>query len=733
MKRLIILFICTCAVFSCSSDHATSPNRDKMLYEEAIGPGGGRVGGDDILVTIPPGAFSAETTVEIKLSTDFPVSEFSASGVYIVANLPEDFTLPLHATVRVSGSLSDETFAAVGREKPVPDLDTDMPVFSLTACRDSLDYMLFEIPVPEAEPDTTGLNKKCADDVDFFVTLVTGLKSDQISLNSGILLTLIMPRSYFDNFLQKIQIIEDKFQGLGFRRYQRKIEKLNIAAGPFRAPQGSAPVFLKCPYGEEYPVRIDIGNLDANSMSYHLARVLFETYQPNPSGDLRNVWLHKAIACWAEGLVQNDASHVPIFFPGHEGAPFRQYGVYLYEYKQADHVWYGSGMSSLIRYLADNDPDGGNLFVQFYNVNAGEEKLVPYDCHFNMFVTRISDPVRTWWPAYLQHYIEGGIYGVAGSDILGHVAETWQLRPGSDNKIVHEFNPRWVGDVSCHLYRLNHGNPDDIDENASLLLTLDPGSSGLNIYNIGLMAFEIENNQLRFLGKSAEGSPSLLIQNIRPMFEKNADLLAAATNCNYRSPTVGSSGCLILKAEIEGPHWYKEVAMVQAQLKINVHRAYTDGQQSENEEFLASFGGSNELSGTYAVDENRYTASWDYNPGDANTCRQTGSIVVEYDAEQNMVSYFQCNASSFCNDGSTFYTYVEGKDLPATQFNPASPDASIIFSVSGADAHNHITDCNYVFDSTTQHAEMTGNPRADSGSRIAIYFMTPRNEGPAKR
>ncbi|MBN2200487.1 hypothetical protein JW777_00870 [bacterium] len=717
MKRAAFLFGCL-FLLACASDHSTSPSRATVLCEGEIGPEGGSVGNEDIRITVPPQAFPDVRTVEILVhGDDQGDTENTASPHYIIDGLPAEWGRPLTAVLKVNRELTDETFAAVGPEETVPELDATLPVFSLVACRDSSGAVIFDIPSPEA--DTTAALKKRADDgLRVHVEALTGYMTKQGRIG-GPLFTLTFPASHCEYIWSAVEQIESKFRSNGFTRSSACItrEYVSIQACRFYFEQGMIPVFLD----PRFLVHVNRDNLDAPETITHLARVLFQTYSPFYT---QNHWLFIAFSCWAESLVSNQSPFVPLLFSPNEGASFRPEGIDQTHPSKIMRAVHGRGMSALIHFLAESSPGKTDWIVDFYKRESGHA--------FGDLVNRLPEPVIHWWPEYIRRYIGGQIFQVRADRILQHAAQTWQVSPRSDGSIDHAFTARTAGDISCHLYRINRCDASKLEDNQALSLKVV--TENLYKERLDLMVFQYDGTGLTLLKGISGGDLTLTISNVKSLFGQGSDLLVAVVNSNCTLPTLAGSGEFTLEVTDSQAPWYKEVCMVDCRLAMNTHSEDKNGSDSEDARTLLSFSGTNQLSGSCEVREDEenediqvYSGQWDYNPPEQNVCRQRGDMLIKYHLDEKRIVYFKCNSTSLCSDGYTIYCSVEGAGLPTLQNNPSSPGSSIIYGLSGGQAHACVTSAYYIGDNPYSTLQSVSGPFPDPDSYVKIYFMDRRD------
>lgn len=110
------------AVCGCSKDTATSPEivEEIPLAVDTLGAGGGTLEIEDFMLIVPPGAFGS--TVELSLyesKEDHGFGDNAVSRFFRIEGLPEEFADSLVIRIRYQGTLSGETYIAVGMDEEV--------------------------------------------------------------------------------------------------------------------------------------------------------------------------------------------------------------------------------------------------------------------------------------------------------------------------------------------------------------------------------------------------------------------------------------------------------------------------------------------------------------------------------------------------------------------------------------------------------------------------------------
>jgi len=118
--RLILVALASWMMImtSCKKDNNDNPPEDQytLVASQLIGPAGGIISTNDVLLSIPANAVTYAVTLEIYSSTtENPFGDEGNSGVYWIKGLPDVLLSPVRLSVKYSGTLSDQSFIALGK------------------------------------------------------------------------------------------------------------------------------------------------------------------------------------------------------------------------------------------------------------------------------------------------------------------------------------------------------------------------------------------------------------------------------------------------------------------------------------------------------------------------------------------------------------------------------------------------------------------------------------------
>jgi len=722
-------------VVSCSKESTTEPEDEEepIKATQTIGPEGGSVGPDDILLEIPENAFAMATEITISLtSVDPPFEENAASEMYEITGLPDSFSEPLIIKMKHSGNLINSTFAAMGEQLTLTVPDQIMTCYSYHEGTDSSGYIIAEIPAREENEVKKSALKNYSDDEAFktFFTLVTDFINSEVTENNS----MTGPSEHEEVLTDAARTVESLIKEMGIEMNDLyRVETVVQPSMPYmerRVVESDRGFRWNSPQEEEMhytsTVLLDGEHLDGEEIIPELGRCYFQLYVQkdfapphllavkfNTVKYGRNKWLHAAIAAWSEIYFSQNRDYVPSNFLTQIDAPFHAAGLAFQVEDYKKHLNFGYGMSAFIKYLVDEPSNGPEMIVDFYK--ALEESQ--HDCHLTNLFDLQDKPVKVLWPDFVSSYLQGNVIDFAPSDIIEHLGVDWQV----DSEEKKEWGSTIVcPDICCKLRRFSF-DWQDMPDNASLQLGVESSDLSSDLYK--LLVFEYDGNSLTLLGEA--GEKDLLISNVKALCTNKQDLILGLVKSHYAPPFLDGSDEITIRAEIINNPWWKPIGVISCDLSINVHTEYKEvGWEPDDELIYVSIFASTEF-GTYTIEDNQYRGEWDYSSSE--NVQNKGNLVVEYDSKMNMITSFECNLSIIGQGENpfTYNYYLKGRELPNTQDNEDNPGSAIIYSIAGASAHLAISAIDYTFDDSHAHSDYTSGPVSTSDSRVAVSFYSP--------
>ncbi|MCK4385577.1 MAG: hypothetical protein KAW52_04860 [candidate division Zixibacteria bacterium] len=663
MKKstLVLLLGIWLLITGCSKKSTTpeeKPTEDYSLEAtQTIGSDGGSIEVDDFSLEVPDGAFS--TNVELRLyasSQDQPFGDNGVSRTFRLEGLPDEYSQPLRVRIKYEGTLSNQSYLALGRWVSDPIADTAMIYYGLLSANDSSGYLVCELPAREAVAGSYRAgyhNVNTAGDplLDNFMVAITDYIPYVSSERRFYIYSPASVAGTVDELAGFLEAAYDTFEQMGFSYYgpeyrypkvdsvevnvrdmgkQRSSGWLSPVVGAVNKVDGSMNVNSNIMSQSNLPgMRIEVGRATFD--------IVLRLYGPGSISGFDTGWLHHASEIWVEEKFTEETNYVPSDFPGQEMDPFAGIGSFIEI----------EGMAALIKYWVDHY--GDNVLVKILGAWA-DSRVHSIDA----VLDNIDDPEYVWWPDFFYEYVSGNIYGVKGDVFSGNPTGRFDINSAADTLKV--FTGSYL-DLSAKLYRINL-NYAHIDTNAQI--RFDLSATGANLDYVTITVFSVKDGYLQYLTHS---TPELTIKGIKALTQNGNDLLVAVINSLTEEPYTGSRDIDLNVRVISKP----ELPYNWCRIEFYANMHFSVGDTADFwEQRLANWEGEGAFSGK------TFTAMWhdiEVSPG----MFSSGNMTVEVDREMpgsfNVVSFYATKTDSIPVYEGTTITSVSGSNIPFDEFD----------------------------------------------------------------
>ena len=694
MKRIIIAFLLTVyiLVIVCTKKDTIAPESDDDYTEEAtetIGPTGGSIETEDFILSIPAGAFDA--SYELSLSSTLDDTTFGGNSItrsFLLQGLPDEYSKPLRLSIKYEGSMTEESFVAVG-EWVYDALYVDSTIiYSLQSAVDSSGYLVAELPTLAQESSAKSSvlyqsNKQMTDLFDEILLIgITNYRSSTPSPHFKI----YCPEYLGANVPAIKQLMEDNYdvieKELGFYFEERDwdwpmkvvvIHMTQDARGGYLFLFGTNGIYISWDSMEQSrfsEIKQAAGPplLDFLLYSY----VGFDVFYSNTF-----YWLRHAVLNWSEERFTDNTNYQhPRNFPKNEMAPFNGMKAGAGNERDLAKV-HGRGMSAVIKYLVDDPRFGVNgLASTFASITDNEDPTAT-------LLSNVNGHQDDWWPEFFRAYVSGNIYNVSSAIFTDdkNLSGVWSIDDEKDTKVVFDLN---YPDLSAKLFMINL-NYAEIDESADMLLEL----SGTN-EPLSLLLFGIKDGTLEYLGdENDHGSATLQIESVRGFIDNGyKQFLVVAVNSD-----VSPSYTLISAIELT-------ISVTEAEAGLPYNRCYINvGVNSHIQrvwgETTSEYDSPQVYASPYKIpvgieghfQGNTFEGSYNSESG------HEGFVEITLNASQNTVTSIAWT-DTLKESSSTSATAFIGTDIPKT----VPVWADLEFKVEGTAACSHISYLKHTFD-----------------------------------
>ena len=396
----------------------TRPLGEGVVAAGTVGPEGGAVGTPDVGVTIPAGALSSSTTIEI-LTYDEPIEEFGtglATGGFRLKGFPADRDIPVRIRLRTTATLSEESYIGLGIpaiEESNDDQEADIG-FVLHEAVDSAGYLVATVPVRSVSPDAIpgGVGPAiAAAGVDSLLNGllggVTGTKTDTVPGGKWVIKSWGKPRAELQPMVSKAAEYLTRswstIETMGYVIDHRTAWPMEVQIYPQDAGKYGAFV-RKLPFPLDINTawfRLNTWAFSQHDMPGTAIHEFFHFVQARYQMGLNRAqaagykWINEAGSTWMEEKHPDMvAGFTNTFVRGQRNDLF----VGIHPSLTASD---GYGKAPLMKYVADR---WGNAKVRamFESIKAGEAAIPAV-------LDNIPESPETWWPALLTKYMKGEV------------------------------------------------------------------------------------------------------------------------------------------------------------------------------------------------------------------------------------------------------------------------------------------------------------------------------------
>jgi len=495
-----------------------------LITSQVIGPAGGTIISDNVIVLFPPNALTSSTTIELySSSTKNPYGEEGNSDVFWIKGLPDPLINPIKLSVKYKGSLTDQSYVCFGKYVIATSGQDTVLSEKLVLATDSSGFLQAMIP-------SGPLNN---------------LKSIQYQGRYGIPFWSLSSYWYYqtDHFLihfpgrfkntGSVEALADGLEGAYDMLY---------AMGFRYEARTSWPVEVTVKYlGEEiwgqtdrsFPWTANSGYIEINSFimpdkpltKITGAHEFFHIVQDLYNYDEKYNWLQEASSVWFEekfdvnpDLFVSDARN------GHELEPFE--GLQAGAEDNATH--HGYGCSAVIKYLVGQY--GDEIMKKIW------EDCRDHSSHPIEAIKQATDPYVIWWMNFMRDYTLGEVYGDMS---VAQAVFNDKFTISSDQDVFRSFE-RAYPDLSGYVYIVE---PKSTTFNNATSLKLNLTGEGRAMY-----ALIKTGETVSVIGYSVD---QIIVNDLKGLQSSNSTIYVLVTNYMNTSPGYTATSTIKLDLTVQ--------------------------------------------------------------------------------------------------------------------------------------------------------------------------------------
>jgi hypothetical protein len=706
--HLVLILVCISALYAgCSSDGPTDVDDsvEEPIATATIGPSGGTLATEDFILDVPAGAFDSSEELKLYIETEpMPYSDNAVSDLFRLEGLPATSAVPLRIALRYEGTLSEESYGAIGQDLFIKSLGDTATTYVLFEAADSSGFLVFELPgQPNSQSTTALLANAVFQPPPMKAAAVTNIHHHTTPAGH---FRVEAPknkvtRSQMEDVGNQCEDAYDTYSNMGFRYNQRNPWPIKVVLMHREGSYGSYASSMQVEGFGFLTFDIDVLSEPdqlTKTVGHEFLHLVQDLYDPRPWEEKTSdygpkYWLDEATACYCEKFFSgNPDTHVPELFTENQSTPFK--GIH----KQGDDAGeHGYGMSAMIKYLTGRFPS--STVVNYYTDISSEMHPV------ETIIAR-SNGTSDWLGDFFREYVQGNIYGVGPAYWKGQIRSHQVFRIATASDTVKKFDS-YYEPMGARLYQVDLDYldiPEGLDISFTLTGPYDEETEVSVLKQGGAGAMELIDHS----------TTGVVVENVKDLIASWHDLYALVTNRNIEPPYTDDTD-IRLAVRLQGGFNPTGCAIVVRDIDANFQTVYTAGGSSQSAEthgagFPKEQGATVEFTGT------TLTQLHDHVGNDGN--HYVGSMTVTFDAAFQNVATFSAVATISRGDWTTTST-LSGQNIPLE-----TDGATKIFKVSGVTTCGKITSMTWIGQYSTYTKTLLPGWTCNDESEIEVWVFT---------
>ncbi|NOX17720.1 MAG: hypothetical protein GXO87_05495 [Chlorobi bacterium] len=492
----------------------------------SVGVDGGEINVDDFSIVIPPGAFQQTANLKVYQSNVAIPGEDVVTSVYSIEGLPDNYSLPIDVSIKLSNAVSGETYLALQGEAFVPSLNEVDPSYSYFKAAVSGDTIKGQIPAMSGNK-TNSSSAKLSDNAKspagIFSLHIFGCsnKRTYTTDNNHFKITYDVSKDNptdITNLGTYLETAYSKIKSIGFDLGKRTNWPVSVSIAVLGNAHG---LFTPSRWSKnDGYLRFDRSGLSDQELMktsaihefFHLVQYLYDSRGAFRQGSFApdHYWFNEACSVWSEKLVAS-ADYVSSNWLANQLRPFNGLQAGASDNPEK----HGYGMASFIEYLTNDY--GKSVLVDIYEKILAQRHVIDAinnSVNYNLYL----DCGR-----FFKRYSQGLVFPDFGPGNLSQIVEDeFDITSAGDTLKTFTANYK---DLSAKVYLVKLQNPD-FQTDDSLEISIDQ-----NLCNITVFKYPSPGN----VSVIAEGEKSCVIPDIKGLRDQHKQLYVMVTNSNFIS------------------------------------------------------------------------------------------------------------------------------------------------------------------------------------------------------
>jgi len=539
-----LIFTLSMLFLSCSKDdnkqYFVSDPGYILLDSQVIGPTGGEINLDSIIVNIPNGAFNENTELSVYVGEENDgFDEYANSSLFQISGLPNTINKPIKLNLKYNGIIKGDTLVAIGEMKHVVSLDSTLFSYIANNASDSSGYLVYELPgyanVAKLASSKNNLSPNPINTVvlDGQNTFDSSRGNFEITCPAQLREQGIKMGEYFEEAYDKCADNNGMNLNLSEREWSDYPAKVLVKS--LGGDDGNYGEHVQIGFSDDDIIgRLEHGSfeIDPNTLNddlklkvtcgHEFLHLVQNHYEFNSLQTPQQHWLQEATSTWIEERYANITDYVSgVQIGGREIYPFDGWN-----FSGRDYDDHGYGLAVIIKGIVQLYGDGAIRTI-FENIKAGSLPLDPTD-PVEAVLSVITHPVGTFWHNLLSWYTLGEAYGNQVNFKFLDKIDNYKGTALIDPSFTTQSIKLGYHDLSGKLFKVQSGDLSDLTE-IPLTFSVDDKE------NCGILVCKLKQGyEIVSIGEVFPGNDGIVaIDDVKPIFDDGYEIVVMVSNSSH--------------------------------------------------------------------------------------------------------------------------------------------------------------------------------------------------------
>lgn len=531
--------------------------KEDPISTKTIGPAGGELDFNGLIISIPKDAFTGDNNVSItEASGTDEFGDNAASSLFVIDGLPSSTSKTIKIKIQYNGTIEGDTLIGIGEMRYAVSRDSTLMTYRTEKAIDSSGYLVYDI-LPYNKPFKAGSLKSGNKGKQINITALTGMITTDSDKKHFIISHPIQHKQKAELMGKYLEYAHFICDSMGFSYYYSTHEyhwPLEVTVknlGPETSGQYCSVTSENMSDNDlhrwikdghiEINTRIINNDLELRTTCghefLHFVQNIYEFSAPDIEPE--QAWLEEATAVWIEEKYAKNANYYSSSFKNLENYIFN--GI---QYADIGYSKHGYGLPFIIKEIAEKYGDGAIIDIH-KKIKSGilpGSPVDPLDAVFSV----INEPVKDFFFRVCSLYLAGHYYNKKASKALLKDAKAnypgmWFNENDKTVDLSYDYN-----DLSAQLFWATGTDFGSMTKVPMSMSVDKPDSCGILVFK------HKAGNELEWIGKVEPGRDGVIIfSDLLPVFNDGYELAILVVNTKHdKANNYQSKNRVNLKMEI---------------------------------------------------------------------------------------------------------------------------------------------------------------------------------------